>query len=151
MQKTKQAIMIALVVVLPTMISAESITISVGVRNLPPSFSEGEITLTEDTVCITFLVGDPNTLADLEWINVTIYEMSDRGLSIQKFSWKGLGTEWTPRPYVSFFPPLNLARQESFLFLLKVHWEWAEDVAVYVSIRDSAKNQTDGHLYLQNE
>lgn len=53
-------------------IAAEDITVSVGVQNRPPLLSLQDFVLTDNLIHLSFSVGNPNTLTDLQEVLVFI-------------------------------------------------------------------------------
>lgn len=128
--------------------AAEDITVTVKVQNRPPLLFLQDLALTDDSIHLSFSVEDPNTLADLQEVAVFIYETGEIGLTNQKFIWKGIGTDWFPKPQVSFFPPPELSRERRFVFLLEVKRKQQGEVFILIEACDQGYCET--RIEIQN-
>ncbi len=140
-------LLILLILNQQAIITADSVTVSLGVRNVPPSLSNLNIIVEKETIEISFLVEESNTLADLGEIVVVVYETGD-GMVIRKFQWKGLGSEWKPKPETSLSPSEDLRRLKYFLFSLRILRKECSRLMISVTVTDSAQNQTHDSIVL---
>lgn len=140
-------LLILLILNQQAIITADSVTVSLGVRNVPPSLSNLNIIVEKETIEISFLVEESNTLADLGEIVVVVYETGD-GMVIRKFQWKGLGSEWKPKVETSLSPSEDLRRLKYFLFSLRILRKECSRLMISVTVTDSAQNQTHDSIVL---
>ncbi|MBU7019303.1 MAG: hypothetical protein HXS44_17485 [Theionarchaea archaeon] len=148
MPKLNQSVLIVLLFLTQLApIAAESVTVSIGVRNKSPLISDARLLYTEENMCLSFLVEDSNTLADIERITVVFYEIGDNGMVIQEFIWQEFGTDWIPNPVDSLFPPADLRRSKSFRFSLTAQRKGREGLAVFITAIDSSKSQTSLEIH----
>lgn len=127
---------------MPVVTVAEEITIGLEVNNVSPLLCEEEFVLTEEAIYISFLIEESNTLADIKKIQITIFEIGEKEVSIQKFTWEGVGKEWTPKPCDSVLPPLSQSRQKSFRFTLTIQRIQHGVVLVSIIVCDCGDNQS---------
>lgn len=140
-------LLILLVLNQQAMVKADPVTVSLGIRNVPPSLSNLKIVIEKETIEISFLVEESNTLADLGEIVVMVYEIGD-GMVISKFQWKGLGSEWAPKPVTSLSPSEDMSRSKRFLFSLTILRRECTRLIVSVTITDNAQNKVHDRIVL---
>lgn len=140
--------LVILMVLNHSMVQAEPVTVSVNVRNVPPSLSHAKVVLEEEALLLSFLVEESNTLLDLKRIVVSVYEVTSDGVVIQKYIWEGLGTDWTPKPIASLYPSESLSRSKGFLFSLTIMRKSHEGLIVIVQVSDKGQNQVCDEVIL---
>ena len=142
MSGKKMILRILLLLICLPAIAAENVEVSLGVNNVPPSLSELTLTCNENTINLTFLVEDSNTLGDIQTLVITFYEMGPKGFSTRKYTWEGLNTEFSPKPLHSLVPSLDQHRLKNFRFSLEIARGCFDSLIVVVWVGDSKQNHT---------